>query len=192
VSVSRIVSSRSLLIGIIAVAVFYGLMGVEIQCTPVGAQTRLSLTTVAAQVDALAAEVDQLQCGNVARWQLVGFTTAQLTSGAGVLAFDAACQAEFSASRFCSSVEVTESSHPTPPLTGTAWVRPIIAGGAQNTAYEAASGVGSGYASGLSCYGWSDDTSDLDGALTIDAQGRFSVQPCKGGGRSVACCALVP
>ena len=189
-SVSRILSTRSLLIGIIAVAVFYGLMGVEIQCTPVGAQTRLSLTTVAAQVDALAAEVDQLQCANVARWQLVGFTSATFTGGQGVLTFNTGCQTEFPGSRFCTSVEVMESSHVTPTLSGTAWVRPTIEGPhGQN--FDA-SGIYGGYSSVLSCNGWSSVATSSDSGLTIDSQGRFNTQLDCNVARSVACCALVP
>jgi len=181
---------RSVITALIAIAVFYGLLGIDIQCTPVGAQSRLSLSTVAADVDALAAEVSELQCANFSRYQLVGFTAANLTGGQGVLAFNAACQAEFAGSRFCSSVEVMESVHATPALTGTAWVRPIVVGEQTGAGVVVeASGVGGG-SSDLSCNGWNTALGGI--GLTVDAQGRFSaIGPCTAA-RPIACCARVP
>ena len=48
---------RHLLIGALAVAAFYSLLGVEVQCTQAAAE-RLSLSMLAAEIDALAAEAD--------------------------------------------------------------------------------------------------------------------------------------
>ena len=83
-----------LLTGALAVAIFYGLMGVEVQCTQAGAE-RLSLTLLAADIDALAAEVDELQCANFASVQLVGFTTTTFLGTEGPLGYSRACHTEF-------------------------------------------------------------------------------------------------
>ena len=49
---------RHLLTGALAVAVFYGLMGVEVQCTQ--AEARPSLADLQAQIDELAEDIDAL------------------------------------------------------------------------------------------------------------------------------------
>ena len=63
---------RHLLTGALAVAVFYGLLGVEVQCAPAEAQ-RLSLTLLAADLDALAREVDAIETAAAFNITLVNF-----------------------------------------------------------------------------------------------------------------------
>jgi hypothetical protein len=59
---------------------------------------------------------------------LVGFTSATTTGGAGIFAMTALCQAEFPASRMCTSAEVL-ATQKLPTLPGRnvhAWVQPTF------------------------------------------------------------------
>jgi hypothetical protein len=125
-----------------------------------------------------------------ARFQLVGFTSASFDGNEGVLGFTAACQAEFRASRMCSSQEVLESVS-LPDLAGSAWVRPHIVGGGPGGNVDA-SGI-QGLSQTLTCESWTSNRPFASGGyqgLSINAAGGFVAESCDEF-LAVACCAVV-
>jgi len=130
-------------------------------------------------------------------YQLKGFTAATFPGNAGVLAFTAACQAEFgTAARMCASVEVLQTVVIPGGLSGAAWVRPVFeplavtsSGSGASILYAAdASGV-SAAAPNLACAGWSEGV--ITAGLIVDALGHFSGASCSSI-RPVSCCAPIP
>ena len=115
------------------------------------------------------------------RFELVGFTSSTFDGGEGVLGFTLACQAEFSGSRMCNSVEVMETVNVPVGLTGEAWVRPVFEG--ENDNSGAISSFGN-----LGCTGWSNT---LHHGLVVNSSGSFRDRQCFEF-HSVACCAPVP
>ena len=120
-----------------------------------------------------------------ATFELVGFTAATFNGDEGVLGFTLACQAEFTGSRMCDSLEVMHTVN-VPTLSGEAWVRPVPLGGPSNKDISGASNTSSGEA--LTCLGWS--RADNFAGLTADANGSFVSSSCTNF-HSVACCAPV-
>ncbi len=122
------------------------------------------------------------------RFQLVGFTTQTFLGGAGVLGFTLACQAEFPASRMCTSQEVLETVTVPTNLIGDAWVRP---------SYEPSPEVqldASGVATNVilpTCGSWTASVNGPTG-LTVDSVGGFRANQLCAVARAVACCAMVP
>lgn len=130
------------------------------------------------------------------RFQLVGFTTSTSTGGVGVLGFTQACQAQFEASRMCTSSEVIGTVKlPAALPEGSAWVhpdfRPVATGTSSVTTTLDASGLESpgGDAQRLSCIGWSANGGGGYG-LAVTSSGRFRAEPCQTT-QPVACCALI-
>ncbi len=109
--------------------------------------------------------------------ELVGFTSATFDGAEGVLGFTLACQAEFSGSRMCNSLEVMETVNVPAGLMGEAWVRPVFEG------ERDISGV-----AGLACAGW---INTLHHGLVVNSSGSFRDRQCFEF-HSVACCAPVP
>ena len=107
---------------------------------------------------------------------LVGFTSTTHLGDTGVLGFTQACNAEFSDSRMCTSVEVMETVDVPGGLSGDAWVRPV-----NLTGLDA-----SGQSGVRSCFGWSN----RDGAfgLSVSGSGQFGVGFCDTP-QPVSCCA---
>jgi len=127
----------------------------------------------------------------VKQFQLVGFTEAALSADIGVIGFTEACQAEFGASRMCSSVEVMQTVD-MPVLSGstTAWVVPVAQPGSSSGGVVVdASGVEGQQGYGLSCKGWSSPHTASHG-LIVDGKGRFDEVSCSQTKR-VACCSLL-
>ena len=121
------------------------------------------------------------------RFQLVGFTNAMLLGGEGVLGFTVACEAEFFESRMCTSEEVLNSVGIPAGIVGSAWVRPVFVILSSSTADISGIATGGGPQGLTSAWGASTNAF----GLAVDAKGSFRPESC-GGGRSVACCALVP
>jgi hypothetical protein len=113
---------------------------------------------------------------------LVGFTSTTHLGDTGVLGFTQACQAEFSDSRMCTSVEVMETVDVPGGLSGDAWVRPVNLTGRDSFGFGFdASGV-----SGRSCDGWNNQSTVL--GLSVSGSGQFGVGQCSTP-LAVACCA---
>jgi hypothetical protein len=120
-----------------------------------------------------------------ARFQLVGFTSATFTGGTGVLGFTLACQAEFPASRMCTSVEVMETIQlPLEMPVASAWLRPVFQG---TSSPLDASGI-AGTAIDLSCNSWRATNGS---GLSVNSAGQIEFAGCVNP-YQIACCALVP
>jgi hypothetical protein len=116
---------------------------------------------------------------------LVGFTSARLGGGQGVLGLAAACASEFSGSRVCTTQDLSGTSRVPLGLTGTAWIRPVLVFSTSYGALDEASGIHSGDPGELSCGHWSS----VGGlGMAVDATGVLSLVSCSET-RSVACCA---
>lgn len=115
-----------------------------------------------------------------------GTDTNRRGGGAGILKFNEECVETFGAgARVCSSLEILQSTvePASDPTNVRQWVVPaIVAGG---TSGVDATGL-AGSALLLSCNGWSSSSSTAKG-LTIDDDGKFSLQACNGP-RQIACC----
>ncbi len=123
------------------------------------------------------------------QFQLVGFTAGDLPSDTGVLGFTQACQAEFPASRMCSSVEVMQTvDMPVLPESTKAWVRPTFRPGGNGPLLDA-SGTESQSSLTLSCRGWAYTGNGYAG-LAVDGNGRFDSEGCINS-FPVACCSLL-
>ena len=130
------------------------------------------------------------------RFQLVGFSSSQLTGESGVLAFTLACRQDFPESRICDTEEVVRTVAVPADLSGHAWARPVyqpvsISTGTANVvrfALDAAGGSAQDEIGALSCRAWR--ATDLTG-MTVDQNGSFMGRDCAVP-RAVACCALVP
>ena len=176
---------RSTLKAAVVASLFVFALGADVQCPGALEAQRTSLAN-------LQAELDELAAIHAPVWiQLVGFTSAgSLDGDEGVLGFTEACQAEYTDSRMCSSVEVMETVDiPALPGNTLAWVRPVYHPG--HPAGTDASGVnGDSNPSQLACSGWSNAGGR---GLSVDERGRFQhifcgdIRP-----QSVACCAAVP
>ena len=115
---------------------------------------------------------------------LVGFTSGTLSGDIGVLAMTKLCQADFPASRMCSSAEVLATQTiPSLPKGPGGWVQPSLVpngmGGLD------VSGTASASPWDLSCSGWSQASGT---GLVVDGSGRFTRESCSAT-RHVACCA---
>ncbi len=112
---------------------------------------------------------------------LVGFTSSALQASAGYLAMSAACQAEFAATRMCSTQEILETRRIPSGLDGPAWVRPKLA-------------VTGNQGVGLDVTGtpvYKACTSAPGVLMTVSATGVFSpFENCPGAQMPVACCGL--
>ena len=131
-------------------------------------------------------------------FQLVGFTAGKVGGTGGLLAMARTCQAEFPASRMCTSEELIRTTHLPQALPETrAWVQPVPR--AVFEGFHPEPGVldvartirapGAG-----SCYGWSGDGPSTQAAaqgMTVDSQLRFQSEACSFE-LSIACCALIP
>jgi len=149
------------------------------------------LVTSAAILSLIAGVATTARAQTVKQFQLVGFTSGSLPADTGVLGFGASCQAEFAASRMCTSTEVMQTVD-MPELSGstTAWVRPIAQPGSNSGGVVVdASGVEGQQDYGLSCGGWSLTYPSSHG-LIVDGKGRFDKITCSQT-RRVACCSLL-
>ena len=140
------------------------------------------------------------------RFQLVGFTTATVKGGEGVLGFALTCQQEFLDSRMCTSKEIMDTIS-VPILTPDVWayVRPSWHGTASITIRDSDTGLlvnrpnpfdESGVNPGpeslseeATCHGWARGSSGHAG-LAVSSKGAFNFVSCASA-RPVACCALV-
>ncbi len=113
---------------------------------------------------------------------LVGFTSTTHLGDTGVLGFTQACQAEFSNSRMCTSVEVMETVNVPAGLGGTAWVQPVVLGASGTSVGTDVSGI-----RGETCGGWSSNNT-IGAGLTVSGSGQFGIGGC-GTQKPVACCA---
>jgi hypothetical protein len=112
---------------------------------------------------------------------LVGFTSTTHLGDTGVLGFTQACNAEFSDSRMCTSVEVMETVDVPGGLSGDAWVRPVLLGAGSSSFGLDASGL-----IGTSCFGWQEGGSSS--GLSVSGSGQFGAGQCSTP-LAVACCA---
>jgi hypothetical protein len=132
----------------------------------------------------------------VKQFQLVGFSNGTLRGDAGVFRMATRCQADYEASRMCTSEEVMDTVIvPSLPNGTTAWVRPSIKPVASGdlTISMDASGADSTLNNGsdtadLTCMGWNQR--DNVRGLTVNDSGGFSTQPCDFQ-RRIACCSLI-
>lgn len=126
---------------------------------------------------------------------LVGFTAATTTGDAGILRMTAMCQAEFPASRMCTSAEVLATQKVPELPDGNAWVMPTFAPTlSRDLAIPDSeprsvdvSGI-SGYPETFTCWAWTRTNS---AGLRVDREGRFGPDFCSSNLR-VACCAAQP
>ena len=149
------------------------------------------LITSAAILSLIAGVATTAGAQTVKQFQLVGFTEATLPADRGFIGFTAACQAEFEASRMCSSVEVIQTVD-MPVLSGstTAWVTPVAQPGSSTGGIILdASGMEGQRDYGLSCRGWSFAFPASHG-LIVDGRGRFDKVTCSRS-NPVACCSLL-
>lgn len=122
-------------------------------------------------------------------FELVGFTSTTHLGGTGVLGLTVACQAEFSDSRMCTSVEVMQTVNVPGGLTGNAWVRPVFVPTIDTRTSDASGVESSGSTTPyLTCNGW---TGAFQG-LTVNSDGGFSKVDCATTPLAVACCAAPP
>ena len=103
---------------------------------------------------------------------LVGFTSTTHLGDTGVLGFTQACNAEFSDSRMCTSVEVMETVDVPGGLSGNAWVRPValFADSSSSEATDASGQFSS------SCSGWSNT---FGSGLSVSGSGQFGGRDCE-------------
>ena len=132
-------------------------------------------------------------CGAAMRFQLVGYTLAQVPGDVTRLGLNRACQAEFPESRLCSSVEIMETVSTGAAIgliNGPAWVRAVPR---TMTGYPSIVGASGAVRSGsfsINCGQWSSVEQGLFG-LTVNESGAFRFDTCSAP-RDVACCALGP
>lgn len=128
--------------------------------------------------------------------QFIGFSTASLNGGQGVISYTNACQQDFADSHMCNSEEFLNTTS-YPIVSGAGWIKPVFVPMVASTgssgvfnAYHDASGYvhispsGSNY--GMTCNGWGSEETGRRG-LFVDSNGRFNVAACNEG-HSVACC----
>jgi len=123
-------------------------------------------------------------------YQLVGFTKAQHPGDVRLFGLTRACQAEFSGSRLCSSVEVMETAAIPDGLEGNAWVRPSFISAIDRSVLDASGLVLLG-GPPSNCDQWKGSVSS---GIIVDSDGNFSsgrAARCSEP-RSVACCAPAP
>ena len=89
-----------------------------------------------------------------------------------LVGFTQACQAEFSDSRMCTSVEVMETVDVPGGLSGNAWVRPValFADSSSSEATDASGQFSS------SCSGWSNT---FGSGLSVSGSGQFGGRDCE-------------
>lgn len=95
-----------------------------------------------------------------ARFQLVGFTSATFQGNVGILAYSAACQAEFATSRWCTTKEVFETTPIPGALSGAAWVKPLLDGAGFDVS-------GHSSLSGHLCDAWVSASSTRNGLVVV-------------------------
>jgi hypothetical protein len=145
------------------------------------------LITGAAILSLIAGVATTAAAQTVKQFQLVGFTEAETQGSEGLLALTQVCQAEFPASRMCTSVEVMNTVALPGALENTnAWVRPVIRA-FEFPVWVDASGT-TNSEGGLSCDAWQEGSS-FDG-LAVTERLRFGTRDC-GNRHPVACCSLL-
>ncbi len=117
-------------------------------------------------------------------FELVGFTSTTHTGDMGVLGATLACQAEYTDSRMCNSVEVMQTVNVPSGLAGAGWVRPVFVPTVGTYSLDASGARGS--ADSLTCDGWTANGAGA-GLHANDSGGIYPVScaiPI-----AIACCA---
>ena len=126
--------------------------------------------------------------------QLVGFSSETLPGDLGMFDMTLQCQANFPASRMCTSEEALATFVAPPQNLGVqAWIqpslKPVATAGTGATVTADASGLVVLFAGDLSCHGWRRSSGSK--GLTISQTGRFEAFGCNEL-HSIACCSLIP
>jgi hypothetical protein len=131
------------------------------------------------------------QAQTVKAFQFVGNTTELVVGGSGVQAMTRACQAEYPASKMCTSEEYAQTVKmpaPSPDDNGRAWIRPSFVP-TGSAGVQDLSGI-DGTPINLTCSGWRSSESS-NGGLVVTSTGGFRTTDCNQD-RYVTCCALIP
>ena len=124
-------------------------------------------------------------------FQFVGNTTETLRGDTGILGMTRACQAEYPASKMCTSEEYAQTVKMPAPLSdpdARAWIRPSFKP-TGSSGVQDVSGVNAA-ASDLTCLGWRSSDSGVNG-LVVLSRGSFWTSRCNET-RPATCCALIP
>jgi len=120
--------------------------------------------------------------------QFMGFSSGTTDGAGGLIGMSNLCQASFPGSHICSTVEFGRSTkNSATGVSGTAWIRPVLAGGDSANALDIE--TGHAYTSyRMTCAGWSDNRNTETG-LSMDDKGSITraLSTCDVQ-RSVACC----
>lgn len=160
-----------------------------------------NFTAVKAAVDDNNTRIAALEGGGSSAPVFQGFSAAADATVGGIRAMHAACDAAFSGSKICTSVEFSNSTYKAVTLsTGPAWLLPVL----QQTSSAAGTADGrdaianvTDQASGLTAYttnaaevftckAYDPDARSVTG-LTVGNTGSFATSDC-GSARPVACC----
>ena len=164
--------------------------------TTSAADMNANFTAVKAAVDDNNTRITALQASSAPVFQ--GFSGTADASG-GIRVMQAACDAAFSGSKICTSVEFSNSTYTTVTLsTGPAWLLPVLqqTGGVENSSSgtdgfvtDQASGLTANTnnpAAGFTCGAYHSDGARYTG-LTVSNTGMFAASSCDTA-RPVACC----
>jgi hypothetical protein len=115
-----------------------------------------------------------------------GFSTDLSNGGAGLIAMGNICNASFTGSHVCSTLEFASSSYSSATgLTGNAWIQARSLAGTGTTVVDQVSHLAGNYTA-MTCGGWTT-ASASDEALTVSSVGGFSQIACSSS-LAVACC----
>lgn len=142
--------------------------------------------------------------------RFVGFSDFTVQGiGAGVVYLNDLCNRKFTGSRMCTTAEVAKTKAIPPPggrLGTVGWVQPVLESQglvidpdtkqAKAVVMDRVSGVsnlkidnGFIYPGGLTCQGWSVDTTPPAFGLVVTAYGGYKIMSCGASNVHVACCA---
>ncbi len=149
-----------------------------------------NFTAVKAAVDDNNTRITALEASSAPVFQ--GFSSGTVDGAGGIRGMQAACDASFSGSKICTSVEFTNSTYKQVSLSGTAWLLPVLqrtTGSSSSSDDGFTTDQGSGYSSAtdrpervFTCNG----VTRYNG-LTVSSTGGFDSESC-GTARAVACC----
>ena len=151
-----------------------------------------NFTAVKAAVDDNDTRITALEASSAPVFQ--GFSSGTVDGAGGIRGMQAACDASFSGSKICTSVEFSNSTYKQLSLSGSAWLLPVLqqTTGSSSSADEGfTTDQGSGYTSAsdrpdrvFTCSAYSDTRQE---GLTVSSTGGFDTESC-GTARAVACC----
>ena len=149
-----------------------------------------NFTAVKAAVDDNNTRITALEASSAPVFQ--GFSSGTVDGAGGIRGMQAACDASFSGSKICTSVEFTNSTYKQVSLSGTAWLLPVLqrtTGSSSSSDDGFTTDQGSGYSSAtdrpervFTCNGVTRYS-----GLTVSSTGGFDSESC-GTARAVACC----